>query len=173
MNLPQITICAASQLPDLAPGNFTHVVSIWGTLTPASVATRMKGLFPNALLHLAFFDDAIVESPDAVPPGEEQVRAILEFGRTLTPQHSLLVHCLAGIARSSASAYAIACQLAGPGQERAVLEHLVQHHPSIRPNVRITGMADTLLGRNGAMLDAVAAHLKRVSWATRGGNSAS
>lgn len=171
--LPTITICAASHLRDLAPGSFTHVISIWGALTPANVATRMQSMFPDARLHVAFFDDVIAESADAVPPRQEQVRELLEFGRSLTAQDSLLVHCLAGISRSSASAFSIACQLAGQGLETTVLDGLVKRHPSIRPNVRITGMADTLLGRNGAMLDAVAAHLKRVSWGTRSGDSAS
>jgi len=163
LNLPRITICGAEQLRALKHADFTHVVSIWGAQAPRIVITRMEAMFPTAKLHVAFFDDVIGGTMESGAPGSEQVREILDFGSLLTPNDSLLVQCLMGISRSSACAFSIACQLAGAGHEHEMLKRLVKKHSGIRPNPRITRIADEMLGRNGAMTAVVDAHLKLVA----------
>jgi predicted protein tyrosine phosphatase len=162
MKLPRITICGAEQLRSLKHSDFTHVVSIWGAHAPRIVITRMEAMFPAAKLHVTFFDDVLEGTTETGAPGSEHVRDILDFGSWLTSGDSLLVQCLMGISRSSACAFAIACQHAGVGCEQEVLKRLVKKHPGIRPNPRIAQIADDLLGRNGAMANAVDAYLKSV-----------
>ena len=130
---------------------------------PRIVITRMEAMFPTAKLHVAFFDDVIEGTMESGAPGSEQMRDILNFGSLLTPNDSLLVQCLMGISRSSACAFSIACQLAEVGREQEILKRLVKKHSGIRPNPRITRIADEMLGRNGAMTAVVDAHLKLVA----------
>lgn len=159
LHLPRITICGAAQLRDLNHADFTHVVSIWGAYAPRIVASRLDAMFPKSKIHVAFFDDVLEGTTESGAPSSEHVRDILSFGSSLTAKDSLLVQCLAGISRSSASAYSIACQLAGAGHEQEILERLVRKHPGIRPNPRIVRMADEILERNGVMLSALESHL--------------
>ena len=123
----------------------------------------MEAMFPAAKLHVTFFDDVLEGATETGAPGSEHVRDILDFGCQLTLGDSFLVQCLMGISRSSACAFAIACQHAGAGYEQEVLKRLVKKHPGIRPNPRIAQIADDLLGRNGAMAAVVDAHLKSVA----------
>src|SRR5262245_9432244 len=50
--------------------------------------------------------------PDMTPPGEEHVHALLEFARAWDRKAPLLIHCFAGISRSTAAAYTVAAALA-------------------------------------------------------------
>ena len=152
--LPAITICGVSELDDEARcGRHTHVVSIWGKDEGESVSRLVAGLFPHASLHLAFFDDISMETPYG--PSEQDIRMILEFGKRLGPQDRLLVHCLAGVSRSSACAFSLACQCTDPGDAARVLALLRANRPFIMPNTLIVRYADALLGRGQRMVEAV------------------
>ena len=67
----------------------------------------------------------------------------------------MIVHCWAGISRSTASAFAIACMLNEPGRERDIAIQLRRLAPHAQPNTRIVAFADHLLSRDGRMVDAV------------------
>lgn len=85
----------------------------------------------------------------------DQVSEILAFGR----EHavgSLLVHCMHGVGRSAAAALAILADRMGPGNEAAAYAQLLASRPEITPNLVIVAIADDLLGRNGALVAAVA-----------------
>ncbi len=85
----------------------------------------------------------------------------------------LLVHCAAGISRSSAAGL-ISCAIRlGPGQETTAVAALdaaiaearaqrLRTAETIHPNRRMIGLADRLLGREGAL---IAAH--RARWPSR------
>jgi predicted protein tyrosine phosphatase len=79
-------------------------------------------------LQLAFHD--IVEPvPGLAAPDRGLVQAVLDFGRASEDERALLIHCWAGISRSSAAAYAIACDR-NPGFERDIAIELRRRSPS-------------------------------------------
>ena len=82
------------------------------------------------------------------------MEAVLDFGRRCDDQRSLLIHCWAGISRSSAAAYAIACDRT-PGFERDIAIELRRRSPSATPNRLMVRLADDLLQRYGRMVDAI------------------
>ncbi|TIX80640.1 MAG: protein tyrosine phosphatase, partial [Mesorhizobium sp.] len=69
----------------------------------------------------------------------------------------LVVHCYAGISRSTASAYIIAAALAPKRCEVELAETLRALSPTATPNPRLIAVADTLLDRNGRMIGAIQA----------------
>jgi predicted protein tyrosine phosphatase len=104
-------------------------------------------------LRLAFHD--IVEPMAGLTaPDRDLMQAVLDFGRKREDQRALLIHCWAGISRSSAAAYAIACDR-NPAFEREIALELRGRSPSATPNRLMVRLADDLLQRDGRMVDAI------------------
>ena len=109
-------------------------------LSPGHPEMDWRGLNCHRHVRLAFHD--IVEPvPDLVAPDHEMMQAVLDFGREGQPEHSLLIHCWAGISRSSAAAFAIACDR-NPGFERDIAIDLRRRSPSATPNRLMVRLAD-------------------------------
>ncbi len=120
-------------------------------LSPETDAAMLAALTPRRRLHLVFHD--IVEAREGlIAPDVATVEALLDFGRARAAP--LLVHCWAGISRSSAAAYILACDR-HPGREDELAAALRARAPFATPNRLMVALADDLLGRRGAMVDAV------------------
>jgi predicted protein tyrosine phosphatase len=87
---------------------------------------------------------------------EEDIQQVIQLAEQL--RHSsgrVLIHCEAGISRSTATALILyACWL-GPGREREAMERVRKLRPSAVPNRRKVRLADALLGREGRLIDAL------------------
>lgn len=94
---------------------------------------------------------------DHVTPGEEHVRGVIDFIDGWSPETPLLVHCWAGISRSSATAFIAACYHNPKADERQVAQLIRDTSETAYPNTLIIAHADKLLGRGGKMVDAIAA----------------
>jgi hypothetical protein len=86
------------------------------------------------------------------------VTRLLGFGRDLTaepPDNAhLLVHCHAGISRSTASMALILSQALPHLSAREILDEVLRIRPKAWPNLRIIELGDAMLARNGAMITA-------------------
>jgi predicted protein tyrosine phosphatase len=102
------------------------------------------------------FHDIIEPMPGLVVPDRDIMQAVLDFGRHGGAQRALLIHCWAGISRSSAAAFAIACDR-NPGFERDIAAELRRRSRAATPNRLMVRLADDLLERNGRMIEAVEA----------------
>ena len=123
-------------------------------LSPTAAARDWSGLARERHVQLAFHD--IVEPmPDLIAPDADVMRAILDFGRGSVAGRPLLIHCWAGISRSSAAAYAIACDR-NPGYEWAIADELRKRSLYVTPNKLMVALADQQLGRDGHMIEAIA-----------------
>ena len=85
-------------------------------------------------------------------PTEEQVREILEFGKELDEGASLVIHCLAGISRSTAAALALLVQEHGVDKIKECVDMLLDIRPQCYPNPIMIRYADKLLGADGALI---------------------
>lgn len=134
----------------------TQARDLISLLSVGAAFERPAGLEPARCLNLAMHD--IVEERDGlIAPSREHVAAILDFARGWDRQAPLVVHCYAGISRSTAAAYAIAAAL-DPARDVDELAQELRHAaPSATPNLRIVQLADELLGRGGRMTDAIRA----------------
>jgi predicted protein tyrosine phosphatase len=83
---------------------------------------------------------------------EDQVWEAIDFAQG---RDSVLVHCRAGIGRSTAIALAILASQMGKGAEKEALSALLTIRPEAVPNLHIVGLADAVLGREGRLLETV------------------
>ncbi len=119
-----------------------------------AVFERPPAIMAEDYLQLSMHD--IAEERDGfVAPSREHVQAILQFGMVVTADAPLLIHCYAGISRSTAAAYVIAAALRPDLDEQALALGLRHVAPSATPNPRMVALADELLGRKGRMSAAI------------------
>lgn len=86
---------------------------------------------------------------------EEDVRRIIQLAEQLQSYGGkVLIHCEAGVSRSTAAALIIyACWL-GRGHEHEAMEHVIAQRPYAIPNRRMVRLADSLLQLDGLLLQA-------------------
>jgi predicted protein tyrosine phosphatase len=66
-----------------------------------------------------------------------------------------VIHCWAGVSRSTAAAFITACALAPERPEAEIADALRAASPMATPNARLVAVADEMLGREGRMIAAV------------------
>jgi predicted protein tyrosine phosphatase len=152
LNDGAIHVAPLSAVQDVARGLPSY--DLLTLLSPDTDATPLVALTPQRRLHLVFHD--IVEAREGlILPSGAMIAAMLDFSRARTRETPLLIHCWAGISRSSAAAYILACDR-HPGCEGELATTLRARAPFVTPNRRMVALADDLLGCNGAMVDAIA-----------------
>jgi predicted protein tyrosine phosphatase len=88
-------------------------------------------------------------------PGEAHVTRLVEFVRGWDRAAPMVVHCYAGISRSSAAAFTAVCAV-NPNRDEAEIAQAMRRASAIAsPNTRIVALADAALGRNGRMVRAI------------------
>jgi predicted protein tyrosine phosphatase len=157
----RVTICGIPELGEHRAAGVTHVLSILDPELPDPPA--FAEFAPHHRLALRFHD-IIDAEPNHLMPAREDVARLLAFGRGLhEPAGShLLVHCHAGVSRSTASAALILAQAHPERPAAAALEAVSRMRPRAWPNLRILELGDDLLGRNGEIVAAAAAVYRRV-----------
>jgi predicted protein tyrosine phosphatase len=147
-----IHVCSLSRLHQTVTGTgASHVVSLIGD---EARLDRPSGIEPANHLWLKLHD---ISAPleGYIIPDQAHVAELIEFVRRWDRGAPLVVHCFAGISRSTASAYAAVCALNPHRDERQVAQALRRASPTATPNLRIVSLADRLLGRQGRMIEAV------------------
>lgn len=150
-----LTICGVMEFDRINRRSITHAISIWHPTesTDEWIDIIRTGL-PHSAVHPVVFDDVESEHDGFRPATLEQVRGVLDFAAAVRPGDHLLVHCMAGISRSTACAMAILTAHLGPGSERAAAETIRHLRRQARPNRWVVKLADQLLHRQGALIHA-------------------
>jgi predicted protein tyrosine phosphatase len=150
-----IDICGLDELPGHCATGVTHVLSILDPAWPVPEVFGAFGKHEHLVLH---FDDVIEEVPGMVAPRVEHVARVLAFGRGLPAERSararLLVHCHAGVSRSTAAMALILAQALPALPATAIVREVLRIRPQAWPNLRIIEIGDALLGRHGEIVAA-------------------
>src|SRR5919108_3318258 len=147
-----IYVCPLSKIEETAAR--TGASRMVTLITAGTLVTRPAHLAESDHLFLAMHD-ITEELPDMTPPCEEHVEALLDFAHGWNRKAPLLIHCFAGISRSTAAAYTVAAALAPQRNEAELAATLRRLSPSATPNIRLISIADRLLGRQGRMVAAI------------------
>ena len=148
-----IYVCPLSRLHEtVEQSGARHIVTLINADTPVERPPQVP-----ADNHLFVGVNDIIEPMDGMTaPAETHVGEVIEFVRGWDRSAPIVIHCWAGISRSTAAAYLTACLFAPHRDEMALARRLRAASPSATPNRRIVDIADRLLGRDGRMSDAIA-----------------
>jgi predicted protein tyrosine phosphatase len=147
-----IHVCSLAALPDTVKATgASHVLTVM-----ANVSQVQR---PESVLeanHLKVQVDDITEHMDGfVAPSHVHMEQVLGFVRSWDRNAPLVIHCYAGISRSTASAFAAACML-NPNRDEVSIARLIRAaSPIAQPNRLMVSLADKALGREGRMLRAL------------------
>ena len=137
-------------------GRIRHVVSIRDPDVEPPDGLREHAARRIELL----FHDVHRDSEREVAPKRADIERLVEFCAAIDDSGDTLIHCRAGIGRSTGAAYVLLCMRHGSGGEQAAIEELcaITADRLIIPNRELIRHADAILDRGGAML---AAHRAR------------
>lgn len=147
-----IHVCSLARLPEtVEETGARHVVTLLGNETNV---LRPRSITPENHLWLQIHD---IASPldGYVHPANDHVGELLNFVRRWDRAAPLVVHCYAGISRSTAGAFVTACALNPQRNEATIAQALRDASPTASPNGLIVSIADQMLGRNGRMVAAI------------------
>lgn len=100
-------------------------------------------------------NDICEPQPGLVLPCQTHVWDLIRFARDWDREAPLLIHCWAGISRSTAAAFISLCALNPEGTESELAWALRRASPTAFPNRLLVALADEALTRNGRMIAAV------------------
>ena len=149
-----IHVCSLARLQETIDATgASHIVTL---LKDVHLVPRPPGIARER--HLIISVDDICDPLDGyVCPAEEHVADLIDFVHAWDRKAPLVVHCYAGISRSTAAAFISACTL-NPHRDEATIARALRHaSPTALPNPRLVSIADRMLERQGRMVAAVAA----------------
>lgn len=151
--MPTLHVSSLSRLHEtvMAVGA-SHVVTL---INASTVVERPAGIAAERHLFLGM-SDIVAPMDGHIVPAQAHVERFLDFVTAWDRAAPLVIHCWAGISRSTAAAYIAACALAPGRDEDEIAGMLRASSPSATPNARLVAVADAMLGRDGRMIASIA-----------------
>ena len=147
-----IHVCSLARLHDTVDSTGArHIVTL---LRIADRVQRPTHIAPENHLVIGV-DDICMPAEGYTLPAEEHVERLIKFVTGWDRKAPMVVHCFAGISRSSAAAYVAACALNPARDETQIAWALRRASRTAQPNTRIVSVADRLLRRDGRMIRAI------------------
>lgn len=147
-----IHVCSLADLHSTVEATgASHILTVMGKVE--------KAQRPQSVLeanHLRVSMDDITEAADGFTmPSVTHVETALTFIRGWDRKAPLVIHCFAGISRSTATAFMAACALNPRRSESEIARQIRAASPSASPNRLIVTLADRVLDRDGRMIRAL------------------
>jgi predicted protein tyrosine phosphatase len=149
-----IHVCSLARLHDtVQETGARHIVTLLRIIDRVQRPTTVE-----EANHLILGMDDITEPLEGYThPGEEHVSRLIEFAQRWDRKAPMVIHCYAGISRSTAGAFVAACALNPKRHEGKIAQAIRDGSATATPNIRIVTLADQLLGRRGRMIGAIQA----------------
>jgi predicted protein tyrosine phosphatase len=146
-----IIVCPLHAAPGLVTtSKASHAISLLSPETPFPV---FKELPVQRHLKLTLHDIAVA-SPGLNAPAANDAQRLVDFIKEWDGVAPMLIHCWAGISRSTASAYTALCMMRDEPEDVLAWE-LRTASASASPNPLLIAHVDKLLGRSGRMTAAI------------------
>ena len=146
-----IHVCSLNDVHDVIRlSRARHLVTCLGdgglARTPADI---LSGRHLRLVMH-----DVEAELAGYAAPSETHMSDLIAFVQSWDRNAPMLIHCFAGISRSTAAAFVTLCALNPRTPEGFIARDLRSASPAATPNRRMVALGDAALGRKGRMLDA-------------------
>jgi predicted protein tyrosine phosphatase len=151
--MPRLHVCSLALIDETVAR--TGARSLVTLLSPGTAVTRPAAIAPERHLYLAV-SDIIAPMPGQVLPEREHLDELIDFVQTWDRTEPMVIHCFAGVSRSTAAAFIAACALNPARDEFEVARAIRAASPTATPNARLVALADDALLREGRMNEAVA-----------------
>ena len=152
--MPRLHVCSLALIGDTVTQ--TGARSLVTLLSPGTPVERPEAIAPERHLYLAV-SDIVAPMHGQVLPGATHLGELLDFVRSWDRADPMVIHCFAGVSRSTAAAFIAACALAPGRDEFAIAQAIREASPTATPNARLVALADETLGRGGRMVAAIEA----------------
>ncbi len=162
--MPAIHVCALSKVEiNLERTGASHMMSLIGHKIEVNRPARIE---VQNYLRVKLSDIVPLEDGSRTPehqrdghilPETTHVHDMINFVRSWNQQNPLLIHCYAGVSRSTAAAYIAMLVLKPDLDDMQLALELRALSPTATPNPHIIALADGILKRNGRMISAISA----------------
>lgn len=149
--MARIHVCPLVHVEDVL--NASGSGSVISLLSPKHPIPVLSG---KRHLHVPV-SDITTATPDHVLAEARHVEELIAFILGWDRRDPLLIHCYAGVSRSTATAFIALCVLDPERPESEHAETVRAASPTASPNPHLVALADAMLGRGGRMKSAVAA----------------
>ena len=156
-----ILVCPLSRVAEVVAARAPErVISV---LDPDFEFPELGGAFRERHLQLRFHDIHVATDGQTLPT-HDHARELIEFLDGWTRTGPMLVHCRAGIGRSTATAFIAACRHNPNTSELVIARALRQASSNARPNETLVALADAVMKRDGRMYRAIAETGRGLPW---------
>jgi predicted protein tyrosine phosphatase len=148
-----IHVCGLPAVPDLVlASRARHLVTCLSDGGPEQTPLGiMEGRHLKLVMH-----DIDEEREGYTLPSEAHVAELLDFVGKWDRTAPMIIHCYAGISRSTAAAFIALCAL-NPGTAEALIARRLREASAwATPNRRLVRLGDAALSRDGRMVEAIA-----------------
>ncbi len=151
--MPRLHVCSLARIGETVTR--TGARSLVTLISPGTLVMRPVEIEPHRHRYIAV-SDIIVALPGQVLPERAHLDDLIEFVEDWDRAEPMVIHCYAGVSRSTAAAFIAACVLNPARDEFAVARAIRAASPTATPNARLVALADERLGRGGRMTAAIA-----------------
>lgn len=147
-----IHVCPLSAVPDTVErANASHLLT-W--LQDEIIVETPRLILPDRHIRFRIHD---ISEPliGYAAPGREHIDQLIAFAQEWGGEGPIVVHCWAGISRSTAAAYTALCTINPDASEELIAMRLRAASPTAYPNRLMIRLADEALGRQGRMVRAI------------------
>lgn len=156
-----ILVCPLSRVAQVVAARTPErVISV---LDPEFDFPELGSAFRGRHLRLRFHDIHVATDGQTLPT-RDHARELIAFLDGWTRAGPMLVHCRAGIGRSTATAFIAACRHNPNTSELVIARALRQASSNVRPNETLVALADAVMQREGRMHRAIAETGRDLPW---------
>ena len=149
----RLHVCSLAKVPEIVRASGAR--SLVTLIDEGTQVVRPREIAAERHLFVSM-SDILVAVDGHVLPSDSHVAALLDFVERWDRAAPMLIHCYAGVSRSTAAAFIAACALGPHRDEHEIAAEIRRNSPTATPNARLVALGDEILHRGGRMNAAIA-----------------
>jgi predicted protein tyrosine phosphatase len=150
--MARIHVCSLAKVPEIVRA--TRARTLVSLIDRGTPVPRPAEIIAERHL-LVGISDIVTALDGHTLPANSHVGELLDFIHLWDRTDPMVIHCWAGVSRSTAAAFIAACALSPHRHEIEIAQAIRRSSPTATPNARLVAIADAMLRREGRMAAAV------------------